>query len=146
MRGIGADDGGRDCACALWRDPLIQFPPPDCSLDPAFDYAKIPSPKQRANVLLRTRNLKTAQTKHAELSSRRLQTPVRGATRTFSQLLCGCALILAATTASAGEADRIRRGTPYVDARKALLADGFMPARIGACSGPGREDICTAFP
>jgi hypothetical protein len=146
MRSIGADDGGRDCACAPWRDPLIQFPPPDCSLDPAFDYAKIPSAKQGAKVLLRRRNLKMAQTKHAELSSRRLQTPVRGATRTFSQLLCGCALILAATTASAGEADRIRRGTPYADARKALLADGFVPARIGACSGPGRKDICISFP
>jgi hypothetical protein len=90
--------------------------------------------------------LKMAQTKHAELSSRRLQTPGRGATQTSSQLLCGCAVILAATTALAGEADRIRRGTPYADARKALLADGFVPARIGACSGPGREDICISFP
>src|SRR6266436_3071356 len=100
----------------------------------------------RTKVLLRTRNLKMAQTKHAELSSRRLQTPGRGATQTSSQLLCGCAVILAATTALAGEADRIRRGTPYADARKALLADGFVPARIGACSGPGREDICISFP
>src|SRR5437899_12655239 len=68
-----------------------------------------------------------------------------GRRATFAQLMCGCAIVLAATTASAGEADRIRRDTPYTDARKALLADGFLPARIGACSGPGREDICTAF-
>jgi len=60
--------------------------------------------------------------------------------------MCGCAIVLAATTALAGEADRIRRDTPYADARKALLADGFLPARIGACSAPGREDICGAFP
>jgi len=60
--------------------------------------------------------------------------------------MCGCAVILAATTAFAGEANLIRRGTPYADARKALLADGFLPARICACSAPAREDICTAFP
>jgi len=57
--------------------------------------------------------------------------------------MCGCAIVLAATTALAGEADRIRRDTPYADARKALLADGFLPARTGACRAPGREDICT---
>ena len=63
-----------------------------------------------------------------------------------SQLMCGCAVVLAATTSLAGGADRIRRDTPYADARKALLADGFLPARVGACSAPGREDICTALP
>src|SRR6266516_5141952 len=60
--------------------------------------------------------------------------------------ICGCAIVLAATTALAGDANRIRRDTPYADARKALLADGFLPARIGACRAPGREDICTALP
>jgi len=69
-----------------------------------------------------------------------------GRRATFAQLMCGCAIVLAATTALAGEADRIRRDTPYADARKALLADGFLPARIGACRAPGREDICSAFP
>ena len=67
-----------------------------------------------------------------------------GRRATFAQLMCGCAIVLAATTALAGEADRIRRDTPYADARKALLADGFLPARTGACRAPGREDICTA--
>src|SRR5437016_4125131 len=69
-----------------------------------------------------------------------------GRRATFAQLMCGCAIVLAATTASAGEADRIRRDTPYADARKALLADGFLPARIGACSAPAREEICITFP
>src|SRR5436853_1617328 len=69
-----------------------------------------------------------------------------GRRATFAQLMCGCAIVLAATTALAGEADRIRRDTPYADARKALLADGFLPARTGACRAPGREDICTALP
>jgi hypothetical protein len=72
--------------------------------------------------------------------------PMPGRRTTFAQLMCGCAIVLAATTALAGEANRIRRDTPYADARKALLADGFLPARIGACRAPGREDICTAFP
>jgi hypothetical protein len=63
-----------------------------------------------------------------------------------SQLMCGCAVILATTMALAGEANRIRRGAPYADARKALLADGFLPARIGACSAPAREEICITFP
>ncbi len=65
---------------------------------------------------------------------------------TFTQLMCGCAVILAAPTVLASEANRVRGGTPYADARKALLADGFLPARIGACSAPGREEICTGFP
>jgi hypothetical protein len=55
------------------------------------------------------------------------------------------AVVLAATTVLASEANRVRRGTPYNDARKALLAGGFLPARIGACSAPGREEICTGF-
>ena len=59
--------------------------------------------------------------------------------------MCGCAVTLATTAAPGSETKRIRRDTPYTDARKALLADGFLPARIGACSAPGREDICTAF-
>jgi len=63
-----------------------------------------------------------------------------------SKLMCGCAVILATTMALAGEANRIRRGAPYADARKALLADGFLPARIGACSAPAREEICITFP
>jgi len=64
----------------------------------------------------------------------------------LGQLLLGCAVILAATAALAGGADRIGRDTPYADARKTLLADGFLPARTGACSAPGREEICSAFP
>src|SRR5258706_12381769 len=63
-----------------------------------------------------------------------------------SKLMCGCAVILATTMALAGEANRIRRGAPYADARKALLAGGFLPARIGACSAPAREEICITFP
>jgi hypothetical protein len=63
----------------------------------------------------------------------------------LGQLLLGCAVIIAATAALAG-AERIGRDTPYADARKALLADGFLPARVGTCSAPGREEICSAFP
>src|SRR5260370_39070969 len=63
-----------------------------------------------------------------------------------AKLMCGCGVILATTMALAGEANRIRRGAPYADARKALLADGFVPARIGACSAPAREEICITCP
>jgi len=66
--------------------------------------------------------------------------------RTFAQLMCGYATVLVATAAWAGEMDRIHRDTPYADARKALLTDGFLPGRVGACSAPGRQGICTAFP
>ena len=66
--------------------------------------------------------------------------------RGLGGLICGCAVVLAATAALAGAADRVRRDMPYADARKALLADGFVPARVGACMAPGREEICGAFP
>jgi len=66
--------------------------------------------------------------------------------RTFGQLICGYGAVLVATAALADAADRVRRDMPYADARKALLADGFLPARVGICNAPGREEICTALP
>src|SRR5436190_5929552 len=66
-------------ACAPGALALIQFPFLDrCWAAMAFDYAKISSPKRRANVLLRTRNLKMARNAHAY---------VRGSTVKFYEWL-----------------------------------------------------------
>src|SRR5262249_62055206 len=55
-----------DCACAPALIALFNFHSSPVVWWPmAFDYAKISGPKQRANVLLRTRNLKMARNAHA---------------------------------------------------------------------------------
>jgi uncharacterized protein (DUF2252 family) len=73
------DAEGGDCACALALIALFNFHSSTVVWWPmAFDYAKISGPKQRAKVLLRTRNLKMARNAHAY---------VRGSTVKFYEWL-----------------------------------------------------------
>src|SRR5262249_17253566 len=78
MRGMGGAEGGRLCLRAR-LDRLIQFPFLHRGWWPMeFNYVKISGPKQRAKVLLRTRNLKMARDAHAY---------VRGSTVKFYEWL-----------------------------------------------------------
>jgi uncharacterized protein (DUF2252 family) len=75
------DAEGGDCACALALIALFNFHSSPVVWWPmalAFDYAKVSGPKQRAKVLLRTRNLKMARNAHAY---------VRGSTVKFYEWL-----------------------------------------------------------